>query len=183
MRRVRAPILLIPSVAAVLLVVGGFAVWRDEAPPAVPQTSFIDPDEPQPRSLTAEEESYEAAMWPLHREIIEASAGTMTLAGIIYVTEGRDVSKLVATVAPLERRFHDAHLKARAIAPPPSLAPVHAQYLEAMSLYEHASTEMLKLARDGREDHLVEAHRMAQQAAQDVVKAGDILWPGEHKPN
>jgi hypothetical protein len=30
---------------------------------------------------------------------------------------------------------------------------------------------------------LVGAQRMAQQAAQDVVKAGDILWPGEHKPN
>ncbi len=183
MPRVRAPILLIPGVAATFLVVAGLAVWKGEAPPASPQASFIDPDEPQPRSLTAEEEAYEAAMWPLHREVIEASAGTMTLAGIVYVTEGRDLKKLVATVTPLERRFYDAKQKARAITPPPSLAPVHAQYLEAMSLYEQASTEMLKLARDGREDHLIEAQRMAQQAAQDVVKAGDILWPGEHKPN
>jgi len=183
MRRARAPILLIPGVAAILLVVGGVAAWRGETPPAVPQTSFVDPDEPQPRTLTAEEEAYEAAMWPLHREVIEGSAGTMTLAGIVYVTEGRDIGKLVATVTPLERRFHDARMKARLIAPPPSLAPVHAQYLEAMSLYEQASAEMLKLARDGREDHLVGAQRMAQQAAEDVVKAGDILWPGEHKPN
>ena len=161
----------------------GFVVWKGEALPSAPQASFIDPDEPQPRSLTAEEEAYEAAMWPLHREIIEGSAGTMTLAGIVYVTEGRDLGKLVATVTPLERRFHDATQKARAIVPPPSLAPVHTQYLEAMSLYEQASTEMLKLARDGREDHLIEAQRMAQRAAEDVVKAGDILWPGEHKPN
>ena len=183
MRHARAPVLLIPGIAAILLAMGGFAVWRGEAPPAAPQMSFVDPDEPQPRSLTAEEEAYEAAMWPLHREVIEGSAGTMTLAGIVYVTEGRDLGKLVTTVTPLERRFHDAHLKARAITPPPSLALVHAQYLEAMSLYEQASSEMLKLARDGREDHLIEAQRMAQRAAQDVVKAGDILWPGEHKPN
>jgi len=149
MRRARAPILLIPSVAAILLVVGGLAVWRGETPPAVPQTSFIDPDEPQPRSLTAEEESYEAAMWPLHREVIEASAGTMTLAGIVYVTEGRDIGRLVATVTPLERRFHEARLKARAIAPPPSLAPASMVKLvteeKAIDWHDRSQAEMRKL--------------------------------------
>ena len=182
MRRVRLPILLIPGLAAIILIAGLF-VWKGETTPTGVQTSFIAPDEPQPRTVTAEEEAYEEALWPLHREIIEASAGTMTLAGIVYVTEGHDLGKLVATVAPLERRFHDANQAARAITPPPSLAAVHAQYLEATTLYERASEEMLKLPNDGREEHLIEAQRMAQQAAEDVVKAGDILWPGEHKPN
>src|SRR5690349_13432799 len=106
MRRARAPVFLIPGFAAVLLAVVGFAAWRGETRPARVPATFIDPDEPQPRVLTAEEEAYEAAMWPIHREVIEGSAGTMTLAGINYVTEGRDIQKLVATVQPLERRFH-----------------------------------------------------------------------------
>jgi hypothetical protein len=183
MPRVRAPIFLIPSLAATLLVVVGLALWRGETRPIGTTARFIDPDEPQQRVLTAEEEAYEAAMWPIHREVIEGSAGTMTLAGIAYVTEGRDIGKLVATVQPVERRFREANDKARTIEPPPSLESVHAQYLEAISLYQQASTEMLELARDGREQHLFDAQAKAQRAAENVVKAGDILWPGEHKPN
>jgi hypothetical protein len=60
---------------------------------------------------------------------------------------------------------------------------VHEQYLEAISLYYQASTEMLETAQDGREQHLFDAQAKAQHAAENVVKAGDILWPGEHKPN
>jgi hypothetical protein len=181
MRRVRAPVLV--SFVATLVVVAGVAVWKGETRPIVPPATFTDPDEPEPRVLSAEEEAYEAAMWPIHRDVIEGSAGTMTLAGITYVTEGHDIGKLVATVQPLERRFREANERARAIEPPSSMAPVHAQYVEAISLYEQASTEMLELARDGREQHLFDAQAKAQQAAQNVVKAGDILWPGEHKPN
>jgi hypothetical protein len=183
MRRVRAPVLLIPSFFAILLVVAGVAAWKGESRPPRAPVTLIDPDEPQPRVLTAEEEAYEAAMWPIHREVIEGSAGTMTLAGIAYVTEGHDVSKLVATVQPLERRFRDANERARAIEPPPSFEAFHAQYVEAISLYQQASTEMLELGRDGREQHLLDAQAKAQRAAENVVKAGDILWPGEHKPN
>ena len=59
----------------------------------------------------------------------------------------------------------------------------HAQYLAALSLYERAAAEMLKVARDRSEEHLITAQRMTEEAAQDIVKAGDILWPAEHKPN
>jgi hypothetical protein len=187
MRRISAPGFLIPSVAALLLAVTGFALWKKETKPvrSPAPSSYADADEPQsqPRVLTAEEEAYEAAMWPIHREVMEGSAGTMTLAGIIYFTEGHDVGKLVATVQSLERRFQDANERARTVEPPSSMAPVHAEYVEAMSLYERASTEMLKMANDRSEEHLLEAQRMAQSAAEHLVKAGDILWPGEHKPN
>ena len=183
MPRLRARVFVVPGLAAALLAVVGIAAWKGETRPVVPPTTFADPDDPQPRVLTAEEEAYEAAMWPIHREVIEGSAGTMTLAGITYITEGRDVAKLVAALQPVERRFHNANEQARTIVPPPTMEAVHAQYLAAISLYERASTEMLQLARDGSEQHLLAAQSMAQEAAQDVVKAGDILWPAEHKPN
>ncbi|MBV8399323.1 MAG: hypothetical protein JOZ17_11370 [Acetobacteraceae bacterium] len=185
MRLGRTPVFLIPSCAATLLVVVGLAMWKGETRPVAPPSSsaFMDPVGPQPRALTAEEEAYEAAMWPIHREVIEGSAGTMTLAGITYVTEGRDLDKLVATVRPLERRFRDASARAHLIEPPSSMQAVHAQYLEAITLYHEASMEMLQMAEDGREQHLFDAQAKAQRAAESVVKAGDILWPGEHKPN
>ena len=183
MRRLRAPALLVPFVLAGLGGIAGFAAWRTEAPRPSALPVYIDPDEPQPRALTAEEEAYEVAMWPIHREIIEGSAGTMTLAGITYVAEDRDAAKLGATVTPLRARFHSANFDARQITAPPSLQVVHEQYLLAISLYEQASAEMLKVVEDGSTSHLIEAQRMAQEAAEDVVKAGDILWPGEHKPN
>jgi hypothetical protein len=107
----------------------------------------------------------------------------MTLAGITYVAEDRDAARLQATVTPLRARFHSASFDARQITAPPSLQAVHEQYLQAISLYEQASAEMLKIVEDGSTAHLIDAQRMAQDAAEDVVKAGDILWPGEHKPN
>jgi hypothetical protein len=60
---------------------------------------------------------------------------------------------------------------------------VHDQYLEALALYETASTEMIKVAEDGKVEHLIEAQTMSQRAAEDLLKVGDVLWPGEYKPN
>ena len=184
MRQSRSQAVLVASAMVALLAIAGYGAWQGEAPRAIqPKAAILDPDEPQPRTLTAEEESYEAALWPIHREIIEGSAGSMTVAGIVYVTEGRDVTKLVAAVQPLVRRFHDASRRAQAILPPPGLQAVHDEYLAALSLYERAATEMLKVEADRRDEHLVAAQRMTEEAAEDIVKAGDILWPAEHKPN
>ena len=183
MRPSRARALTFAAAFAALLVVAGFGAWQGMATKPSAPVALFDLDQPQPRALTAEEETYEAALWPIHREIVEGAAGSMTLAGIVYVTEGRDAGKLAAAVEPLERRFRNAAWQAQAILPPPGLEAVHAQYLAALSLYEQAAAEMLKVARDRSEEHLITAQRMTEEAAQDVVKAGDILWPAEHKPN
>jgi len=42
---------------------------------------------------------------------------------------------------------------------------------------------MIKVSDDGKVDHLIEAQAISQRAAEDLLKVGDILWPGEHKPN
>jgi len=39
------------------------------------------------------------------------------------------------------------------------------------------------VARDGDEGHLINAQVKSEHAAQELMKIGDILWPGEHKPN
>jgi hypothetical protein len=60
---------------------------------------------------------------------------------------------------------------------------VHDQYIEALTLYQNASAEMVKVAEDGKVEHLIVAQSMSQRAAEDLLKVGDVLWPSEHKPN
>jgi hypothetical protein len=42
---------------------------------------------------------------------------------------------------------------------------------------------MVKVAKDGKVEHLIVAQSMSQRAAEDLLKVGDVLWPSEHKPN
>ena len=48
---------------------------------------------------------------------------------------------------------------------------------------ESAATEVVKVAQDGRDEHLIEAHGMSLRAAENLLKVGDVLWPGEYKPH
>jgi len=66
---------------------------------------------------------------------------------------------------------------------PASMGKVHDQYLEALALFETASMEMIKVAADGKVEHLIEAQTMSQRAAEELLIVGDVLWPGEYKPN
>ena len=42
---------------------------------------------------------------------------------------------------------------------------------------------MVKIAGDGKEEHLVNAQKMSFAAAEGLLRVGDVLWPGEFKPN
>jgi len=42
---------------------------------------------------------------------------------------------------------------------------------------------MVKVARDGKDEHLVHAQKLSYAAAEDLLRVGDLLWPGEFKPN
>ena len=99
------------------------------------------------------------------------------------MTEHHDAHRLAARVLPLRDRFRDAANKAHAMPVPASMQKVHAQYLRALSLYETASGEMVQVASDGEVEHLIEAQTMSQRAAEDLLIVGDVLWPGEYKPN
>jgi hypothetical protein len=83
----------------------------------------------------------------------------------------------------LTKVFRDARAQASRLQVPASLEKQHQQYLAALKLYEDASVEMVKVARDGKEEHLVAAQKMSYTASEDSLRVGDTLWPGEYKPN
>jgi len=63
------------------------------------------------------------------------------------------------------------------------MASQHQAYLDALKQYQSASEEMVKIAGDGKEEHLVNAQKMSFAAAEGLLRVGDVLWPGEFKPN
>ena len=71
----------------------------------------------------------------------------------------------------------------RGLAVPASLSKVHGQYLEAMALYRKASDEMLEFTKDGARQHLIDAQGMGITASEDLLRAGEVLWPGQYKPH
>jgi hypothetical protein len=182
MQHTRVPVLLLSGVMVGLSAVVAYAVWEGATPKPAPPPVYADVGEPQ-TAFTAEEEAYAAALWPIHRGVGETAAVNLTFAGMAYATEGHDAGKLKARVEPLVRTFRAARMNTEKLTPPRSLQAVHARYLEALSLYQQAATEMLQVTDDGDDRHLVSAQALSQRAAEEVVKAGDILWPGEHKPN
>jgi hypothetical protein len=155
--------------------------WHHERRPAQPG-ALVTSQRAEPRALSAEEESYAAALWEIHREVTP-SAVAMSFAGIVYETGSRDAQQLERKIEPLARFFKDAEPRVRGLMVPSSLAKVHNQYVDAMVLYRQASNEMLAFARDGERQHLIDAHAMSISASQGLLRAGEVLWPGQYKPH
>jgi hypothetical protein len=42
---------------------------------------------------------------------------------------------------------------------------------------------MVRIAEDGKDEHLVLAQKRSEQASLAILKLSDVLWPGEYKPN
>jgi hypothetical protein len=42
---------------------------------------------------------------------------------------------------------------------------------------------MVRVARDGRDEHLISAQQKSENASATLLKVSDVLWPGEYKPN
>jgi hypothetical protein len=139
------------------------------------------PGAPRP-ALTAAEEAYAAALWPIHSEV-KVSALRMTFGGLSYKMKEIDRSTLRARVEAARQTYHKAALRIRALQPPPSLQKVHAEYAEAVQLYEQSAAEMGKVFKDGRDDHLLAAYPLSREAGEKMLRAGDVLWPGEYVPN
>jgi hypothetical protein len=179
----RARVLALSTVIVALVAMVGVAVQRELPTRVAPSPVASVKNAPEQKALSAQEETYAATLWPIHSEVVEVSAVDMSLAGIAYMTEHHDAHRLEARVLPLGDRFRTAADKAQAMAVPVSMRQVHAWYIEALALYETASAEMVKVAADGKVEHLIEAQTMSQRAAEDLLKVGDVLWPGEYKPN
>ncbi len=180
-RPARVRTLLLSGVIVALTATVGYALQRELALKVVHRPLPALSSAPA-RALTADEEAYAAALWPIHSEV-KLGAVRMSFAGIAYKTDDPDARRLEAKVRPLAEGFAAAEAKLRALSPPASLREVHDRYLEAVTLYENASALTVKAAEEGRDEMLVDAQGMSVRAAEDLLKVGDVLWPGEYKPN
>ena len=132
--------------------------------------------------LTAAEEEYALALWPIHNEV-KAGALKMTLGGLSYKLGELDRAGLKARIEGSTDTYRRAGLRIAALTPPASLARAHEMYSDAVRLYQQSAAEMLRVVGDGRDEHLVAAHPLSMEASEKLLKVGDILWPSEYKPN
>ncbi len=177
--------LLLTGVVLALAATAGAAWLHEMRPQSVVQPAAqtgARADKPQPPALTADEERFATALWVVHREATR-SAVAMSFAGIAYQTENHDARVLARSIEPLAKFFHDAEIEVRAMGPPPSLSRTHERYAEAMALYANAAAEMLKFTEDGDVQRLDVAHGLDVRASEDVLRVGEVLWPGQYKPH
>jgi hypothetical protein len=166
------------STEAMRLCIASYFCGRRVASRSAPSLAGV----AEPPALTAEEEVYAYSLWTVH-SAAKAWAIDLDFAGILYKTETRDAGKLGAKMQALSAQFAAAESRARAIDVPPSMRAVHEKYLAAIQLYENAAAEMLQTAQDGDDRRLLDAQGMSQHAAEEMLRVGDVLWPGEYKPN
>ncbi len=177
----RARVFSVSAAIIVLVTVIGYAMQREMAP-RMAAPSAVGMGEPERKPLSAEEEAYAVALWPIHSQV-KLYAVQMSFAGISYKTEDHDRRNLAAKLQPLGEAFKTATAEARGLAVPASLREVHDRYLGALAKYEKASSEMMAAAQDGKDEHLVTAQSESERASEDLLRVGDVLWPGEYKPN
>src|SRR2546430_4148801 len=174
--------LLLAGVVVALAAITGAAWLHEVRPRPVVQTVSTRAEKPQPPALTADEERFATALWAVHREATRLAVA-MSFAGITYQTEGRDARALAQKIEPLARFFHDAETRVRTMSPPPPLSSTHEQYVDAMALYANAATEMLKFTEDGDSQRLDAAHQLDVRASENMLRVGEVLWPGQYKPH
>ena len=178
--------LLLVGVVAALAATAG-AAWLHEVRPRsvvqpVAQTVSTRAEKPQPPALTADEERFATALWAVHREATRLAVA-MSFAGISYQTEDRDARAFARKIEPMAKFFHDAEIQVRAMSAPPSMSTTQGQYVDAMALYANAAGEMLKFTEDGDQQRLGVAHGMDVRASEDMLRVGEVLWPGQYKPH
>jgi hypothetical protein len=168
---------------AVILALGGtvgFALRRETAPSPAPTPALA--AAPEPAALSPKDELYAEALWAIHSPT-KVSAVNLSFVGIRYKTETHDRQELAAKAQALLDRFAAAEEQARGLTVPASMRPIQERFLGALELYRSAAAAMLKTARDGDDHHLIDGQAMAQHASEEILRIGDVLWPGEYKPN
>jgi hypothetical protein len=183
----RSSLFLVLGAGIALLAVVAVSLQREAASGSPPSSGLKSTEQastvPKLPPLTEQEEAFSEALWPLHQEMVEPSAGRLASAGMTFAADDHDANRLATKLTSLRQVFHDTQAKVAAISAPPSMQPLRDRYVGLLVLYEQSATEMLEVARDGDEGHLINAQAKSQHAAEELIRIGDILWPGEHKPN
>ena len=137
---------------------------------------------PERRAFSAEEEAYSVALWRVHDKV-KTGAVQLSFAGLSYKLKEIDRQGIKAKIAPQLELYRTALADMGKLSVPVSMTELHSNYTQAVRLYEQASAEMIKVAEDGDEQHLLTAHNETNKAATMLLKVGSELWPGEFKPN
>jgi hypothetical protein len=133
-------------------------------------------------SQSAADERFSQALWHIHTDV-RTAAVRMTFAGLSYKMGDGDRTSVSTKVVPLTEVFRRAESQLLALDGPASMRDIRGRYVGALQLYRQASQEMIKVAQDGDDAHLLKAQEMSEQASGILLEVGEQLWPGEIKPN
>ncbi len=155
-----------------------------DRPAAQPRfnTMYSSGTAPERRAFNAAEETYSVNLWRIHDKV-KTSAVQLSFAGLSYKLKELDRAGVKAKVAPQGEIYRDALRNLSQLSVPDSLQELHDSYTKAVNLYAEATDDMMKIAADGNEQHLLDAHSKTNQAGTLLLKVGAELWPGEFKPN
>jgi hypothetical protein len=166
-------------VSLVFLVV--FAMYREAGIGPSPTTAQRTA-EPRRPALTAPEEQYIRGLWPIHGDV-ERSTMRMTLGQIRYKSQGLSRAELGNRVKEALASYQAAENRLSALEPPTSLRSEHEAYLSAVRLFRESAAEVLKMYTDGRDDHMLVAYPMSQEASNKIRDVGGKFWPHEFPPH
>jgi hypothetical protein len=168
------------------LAIGALVVFRPAAPgapvergAAAAEAAHAKPARP---ALSAEEERYIRALWPIHGDV-QRSALRMSLGQILYTTQDLGAPELKARVEQALGVYQSARSRMHELQPPASLRTQHDDYLVAVGLFEESAREVMKMFVDGRESHLLAAHPKGQAGADKIREIGGRFWPNEFAPH
>jgi hypothetical protein len=176
-RVLRPKLLILAAGVAAIAGVAAFAINR-EAPPATSPTAVQQAAQSPRPALTAAEEQYIRALWPIHGDV-QRSALRMSLGQIFYMTQDLALPELGNRVKEALSTYQTAEARLRALEPPSSLRGDHEEYLTAVRLFRESAGEVLKTVSDGQEEHLRVAYPKGQEASNKIREVGGKFWPHE----
>jgi len=170
-------------VAMVALAIAALVVLESADRGAARDAAAVAPlAKPARPALTADEERYIRALWPIHGDV-ERSSMRMSLGQIFYTTKDVGAPELKARVEQALSTYRSAQARLQALQPPASLKSEHDDYLAAVRQFEQSAHEVMKMFSDGREEHLLAAHPSGQAGADKIREIGGKFWPNEFAPH
>jgi hypothetical protein len=160
----------------------GFSISRELAQPADSTPNGAPLRLAQRPALTADEQAYVDALWPIHTDV-EVAAERVALGTIFYKTNDLDQRELRSRLQQSLATFQAADARLQALHPPASLQSSHETYVTAVALFDSSANEMLRLFDDGSDAHLQVGYLPYLEATNKLRDLGGRFWPDEFPPN
>ena len=172
------------SVAVLAAAVVGllaFGIHREAAITPSP-TAAQAPAQPTRPALTSAEERYIHQLWPIHGDV-ERSAMRMSPRADLLQDPGSGPSRARYQGRAGPRDLPCCGNQASRLDPPASLLSEHDEYLSAVRLFQESAVELMKMFKDGQDDHMLAAYPKSQQGSDKIREVGGKFWPHEFPPH